>query len=106
MSEETNQTGPAGTSETPQAPLPPASIGELVFSLRLQAELHLGLLGAEDEKEKPQADLPAAQHFIDLLGVLAEKTRGNLTLEEQRYLENSLTELRFRFVQAAGSQAK
>ncbi|HPQ15604.1 MAG TPA: DUF1844 domain-containing protein [Bryobacteraceae bacterium] len=42
-----------------------------------------------------------ARHYIDLLGVLQEKTRGNLTLEEQRYLENSLTELRFRYVQAA-----
>jgi hypothetical protein len=43
-----------------------------------------------------------AQHAIDLLGVLAEKTHGNLTIEEQRYLENSLTELRFRYVQVAG----
>jgi hypothetical protein len=38
--------------------------------------------------------------------MLQEKTRGNLTLEEQRELENSLTELRFRYVQAVEQQAK
>jgi hypothetical protein len=35
------------------------------------------------------------------MAMLTEKTKGNLSLEEQRYLENSLTELRFRFVQTA-----
>ena len=38
--------------------------------------------------------------------MLAEKTRGNLSLDEQRLIENSLTELRFRFVQASESAAK
>ena len=80
--------------------LPPASFGELIFSVRFQAEMHLGLLPL-DEDEKPPVDLAAAQHYIDLLGILVEKTRGNLAIEEQRYLENSLTELRFRYVQIA-----
>ena len=44
---------------------------------------------------------PAARHAIDMLAMIQEKTRGNLSLEEQRMLENSLTELRFRFVQAS-----
>jgi len=44
-----------------------------------------------------------AKHTIDMLGVLEEKTKGNLTLEERRLLENSLTELRFRYVQATQS---
>jgi hypothetical protein len=41
-----------------------------------------------------------------MLGVLLEKTKGNLSLEEQRLLENSLTELRFRFVQVSDEAAK
>jgi hypothetical protein len=83
-------------------PLPPATLEYLVFSLRAQAELNLGLLHFGEEKDRPAPDLRMAQHAIDLLGVLAEKTHGNLTIEEQRYLENSLTELRFRYVQVAG----
>jgi hypothetical protein len=41
-----------------------------------------------------------------MLGVLVEKTKGNLSLEERRLLENSLTELRFRFVQVSEDVAK
>jgi hypothetical protein len=81
--------------------LPPATLDYLVFSLRAQAELHLGLLHFGEEKDRPKPNLRLAQHSIDMLAVLQEKTRGNLSLEEQRYLENSLTELRFRYVQAA-----
>ena len=55
---------------------------------------------------KPEPDLQMARHTIDLMSVLAEKTKGNLTLEEQRMLENSLTELRFRFVQVSDEVAK
>ena len=59
-----------------------------------------------EEKDKPAPDLGLARHTIDMLGVLHEKTRGNLSLEEQRLLENSLTELRFRFVQVSDEVAK
>jgi Domain of unknown function (DUF1844) len=83
-----------------EVPLPPPSFTFIVLSLRAQAEMQLGLMHFGEE-EKPKPDLPMARHTIDLMAVLAEKTKGNLTLEEQRYLENSLTELRFRFVQAS-----
>lgn len=86
--------------EEHEFPLPPASFTFLVFSLRTQAEMHLGLMGFGEE-EKPEPNLPLARHTIDMLGVLLEKTRGNLTIEERRQLENSLTELRFRFVQVS-----
>lgn len=68
----------------------------------MQAQMQLGLLslGEPDERdEKPEPNLPLARHSIDLLGMLQEKTRGNLTIEEQRLLDNGLTELRFRFIQ-------
>jgi hypothetical protein len=86
-------------------PLPPATFEFLAESLRLQAEMQLGLMRLGTEEEPPK-DLDLARHTIDLLGMLQEKTRGNLTLEEQRLLENSLTLLRFRYVQAADEAQK
>jgi hypothetical protein len=84
-------------------PLPP-TFELLVFSLKMQAEIQMGevppgLSGGPGEQPEPP-DLMAARHAIDMLAMLQEKTRGNLTLEEQRLVENSLTELRFRYVQA------
>ena len=78
--------------------LPPVSFAFLTESLRLQAEMQLGLMRTGSEEE-PAADLELARHTIDLMALLQEKTKGNLTLEEQRLLENSLTLLRFRYVQ-------
>jgi hypothetical protein len=85
-------------------PLPPPSFEFLVISLRAQAEMQLGLMQLGEEKPNPE--LPLARHTIDLMGVLLEKTKGNLSLEEQRLLENSLTELRFRFVQISEETAQ
>jgi hypothetical protein len=76
-----------------------------VISLKMQAEMRMGLLGPAEEGE-PSPDLAAARHAIDMLAMLSEKTRGNLTLEEQRLIENSLTELRFRYVQVSEKAAQ
>jgi hypothetical protein len=78
----------------------PATFEFLIFSLKMQAEVRLGLLSVPGESGDGP-DLGAARHAIDILAMLAEKTRGNLTIEEQRLVENSLTELRFRFVQVS-----
>ncbi len=81
--------------ETP----PPASFEMLVASLVMQAQVALGMLAIPgQETEKPEINLPWAKHAVDLLGILEEKTKGNLSLEEQRLLGNSLTELRFRYL--------
>jgi hypothetical protein len=85
-------------------PLPPPTFEFLVFSLKTQAEVRLGLLKFGEEQEGP--DLPAARHAIDLLAMIHEKTRSNLSTEEQRLIENSLTELRFRFVQVSENVGK
>jgi len=85
--------------------LPPATFEFLAESLRLQAEMQLGLMRLGPE-EQPPADLGLARHTIDLMAMLQEKTRGNLTLEEQRLLENSLTLLRFRYVQVSDEVKK
>ena len=89
-------------------PLPPPTFEFLVFSLKTQAEMQLGLLsfGEAGEKKEDDPDLPAARHAIDMLAMLQDKTKGNLSMEEERLIENSLTELRFRFVQVLESASK
>lgn len=86
-------------------PLPPATFSFLVLSMRAQAEMQLGLMHFGPE-EKPEPDLDLARHTIDMMAILNEKTKGNLSLDEQRLLENSLTELRFRFVQVSDDLSK
>ncbi len=78
--------------------LPPPDFDFLVYSLRLQAELNMGLLPFSDDSRKPDFEL--GRHNIDLLAMLQEKTKGNLSPDEQRSLDSSVTELRFRWVQA------
>jgi hypothetical protein len=87
-------------------PLPPATFELLVLSLKTQTEVHLGLLHFGEEKDRPAPNFPIARHTIDMLAMLQEKTRGNLSMEEQRLIENALTELRFRFVQAMEQHQK
>jgi len=94
---------PPAQEET-RMPMPPPSFTFIVLSLRAQAEMQLGFMQFEEENQPP--DLPLARHTIDLMGVLMEKTKGNLALDEHRLLENSLTELRFRFVQVSDEMAK
>lgn len=85
-------------------PLPPPSFEFLVLSLRIQAESQLA--APEGGEKDPPADLRLARHFIDLLAMLQDKTRGNLSLEEQRLLDNTVTELRFRYLQAFEARQK
>jgi hypothetical protein len=91
--------------EDARIPLPPASFTFIVLSLRAQAEMQLGLMNFGQEEET-QPDLEMARHSIDLLAILKDKSKGNLSMEEQRLLENSLTELRFRFVQVSDEVGK
>ena len=95
----------AGQSEE-KIPLPPATFEYLAWSLRVQAEMHLGILHFGEEEDRPRPNLDAARHTIDMMAMLKEKTKGNLSTEEQRFLENSLTELRFRYVEAAKEETE
>ena len=87
------------TESSRDIPVPPASFTFLVESILMQTQIQLGLFNLGEKQEDSEPNLPLARHSIDLLGMLQEKTRGNLTVEEQRLLENGLTELRFRYVQ-------
>jgi len=82
-----------------EIPIPPADFSFLVSSLMFQAQVEMGLLHFGGEEDAPEPNMPRAKHSIDLLALLQDKTKGNLTLDEQRLLENGLTELRFRYVQ-------
>jgi hypothetical protein len=97
-------------SETPKLPadfpLPPANFSFLVESILMQTQMQLGLLRFGETDEDNEPNLPLARHSVDILGMLQEKTRGNLTIEEQRLLENGLTELRYRFIQVSDQLKK
>jgi hypothetical protein len=88
-------------ADTTDFPIPPADFLFLVESILMQAQMQLGLLNLGQNEEPAEPNLPLARHSIDLLGMLQDKTKGNLTTEEQRLLENGLTELRFRFIQVS-----
>ncbi len=79
--------------------LPPATFTTLVQSVVTQVLFYLGELTARGAE--PALNLDMAKHNIDILGVLEEKTRGNLTEEEQRLLDGALYEARMRYVSIA-----
>jgi hypothetical protein len=82
--------------------IPPVDFNLFVLSLNTSALMHLG--EAADEQGKTRRDLTMARHTIDLLGMLEEKTRGNLSGDEERLLHQVLFDLRMRFTRAAAAQ--
>jgi uncharacterized protein DUF1844 len=69
----------------------------LVASLYMTAMLQLGLMAPEGEQ--PRADIMGARQTIDTLGILNEKTKGNLTPSEQNMLQSGLFELRMAYLE-------
>ena len=70
---------------------------DLVQSIQLGAMVSLGMVQGPDGKQPP-ANLPAAKDAIDILGILQEKTKGNLTREEEEVLREGLYHLRMGYV--------
>jgi hypothetical protein len=79
--------------------MPPANFATMVQSILTQALFYLGDLASRGGE--PVINLDMAKHQIDTLGVLEEKTRGNLSEEEQRLLDTVLYEARMRYVSVA-----
>ena len=77
--------------------LPEATFLSLINMLAVEAAMHLGLIETPGEAS-PGIDLEAARHMIDMLGVLEQKTRGNLSADEDKMLENILADLRMQYV--------
>jgi hypothetical protein len=74
-----------------------------VISLVHTAAHHLGDVADPATGQRSEVMLPAAQQIIDILALLEDKTRGNLSAEERQLLEQALYELRLRFVEVAKS---
>jgi Domain of unknown function (DUF1844) len=92
-------------SANPGMDHPPAmSFEQLVQSLYMTAMMQLG--AATHEGQQPQVDILGARQSIDMLGVLAEKTKGNLTPEENRLLDSALFELRMAFLEITQALAR
>jgi hypothetical protein len=78
-------------------PQPPVGFEHLVQQFYLSAMLQMG--AGTQEGQRPRVDIMGARATIDLLAVLAEKTRGNLTEAEDRMLQSVLFELRMAFLE-------
>ncbi len=90
--------------EEPQArgPLPEGNLAALISMLATQALFSLGLLQVKGQEEEKKPDLELAKYNIDMLETIEEKTKGNLTEEEERVLSTTLSELRMGYVRVAG----
>jgi hypothetical protein len=87
-----------GTGEAADEALPTLDFATFVLSLSHSVLMHLGEAPHPDSDAAHQ-DLLMARQTIDLLGLLEEKTKGNLTGDEERLLSQVLYDLRLRFVE-------
>ena len=85
-------------SKAPEEALPSIDFATFVVSLSHSALMHLGE-AAHPDTSAVDVDLPLAKQTIDLLGLLEEKTKGNLTGDEERLLSQVLFDLRMRYVE-------
>jgi len=86
--------GRRGAREVPQA-----TFASLVNSILTQAMLYLGEIAPQGSE--PMLNLDMAKYQVDVLGLLEEKTRNNLTPEEQHLLDTALYDLRTRYINVA-----
>jgi hypothetical protein len=91
--------GAPGRGAPGQRELPPPSFAALVQSIVTQILFYLGDLTPRGSE--PMINLDMAKHHIDILGVLEEKTKNNLTDEEKHLLDAALYETRMRYVNVA-----
>lgn len=75
-----------------------------VLSLGHTAAVHFGDVADPMTGQQYEPNLPAAKQMIDILVMIEEKTRGNLSAEERQLLEQLIYELKVRFVQAIKAQ--
>ncbi len=84
-----------------EIPLPEVTFSNFVFSLITQTLMQLGEIQDPASKETTKS-LPLAKQTIDLIGMLKEKTSGNLTKEEEALIDSALYDLRMRYVKTSG----
>ncbi|MGE5359879.1 MAG: DUF1844 domain-containing protein [Bacteroidales bacterium] len=96
----------AEVSSPQQSEANPISFIGFVLSLASTAAVHFGDVDNPVSGQKGKPDLIAARQMIDILSLIDEKTRGNLTAEERSVLEQVLYELRMRFVEVATAEKR
>jgi hypothetical protein len=87
------------TGAEPGHDLPTLDFSTFVLSIIGTAYVHLG--DAPNPEGQPERNLPLARQDIDLLGLLQDKTKGNLTGDEERLIDAALYDLRMRFIEVS-----
>ena len=85
---------------------PALSFTAFVLSLASTAAIHFGDLPDPMSGQRADLNLDGAAQMIEILSLLEQKTKGNLTAEERQVLEQVLYELRIRFVEATGADKR
>lgn len=91
----------APTASKPADTIPEARFDLFLSGLAMDALIALGDM-PHPTTRKQTVTLPHARYLIDVLGVLEEKTRGNLTADEERLLKDTLYQLRMRYLAKSG----
>ena len=99
--EEKIEETPGGDASAQEGPLPEIDFTSFIFSLSTSVLIQLGEI-QDPFTQKLVKNLPLAKQTIDLIGMLKEKAKGNLTPEEERVIEYVLYDLRMRYVKATG----
>ena len=97
--EETKDTPGPGGAEAPEF-LPPLEFSSVVLLLYFPALIQLGLV-EDPATGKVRANLGLAKRNIDLLDLLRDRTKGNLALEEEKFLDGALDQLKLAYLQKA-----
>ena len=90
--------------ENPEEPA--ASFSDFLLWMATMIAVQFGDLPHPETGQPLEPNLPAARHFIDIMGMLQEKTAGNLTPEEEKLIDDLLFELRKRFLDAQAGQRR
>lgn len=91
---------PHETQANEESSMPEASFANFAASLGTSAMIHLGLM-QNPHTNQIEKNIEMAKHEIDLLSMLQEKTKNNLSKEEENFLTQMLYELRMHFVKAS-----
>ncbi len=108
MSEEEKKVeteGAEAEQRKPQSGEMKMDFSNFVLSLNASAIMHLGDIPDPNTKQR-EINIPAAKHTVDILEILQDKTKGNLSDEEQNLIDDVLYSLRLRYVQATAPKGE
>jgi hypothetical protein len=98
---EESESAAAQEQERTDYQLPKINFATFIFSLNHSVLVHLGVMDDPSTGKKAK-HLPLAKQTIDILGMLEEKTQGNLTEDEEKMLKNILYDLRMIYIKEKG----